>query len=216
MKSTTHIVITHIAFLALFSGAALAFAQSDNVNRETQNNAVPPEVKSEIQEKVTEKKAEITEKGKLLRVHLQEKSQQRVLNLAANISNRIDASIERLQNITDRLSSRIEKISEEGIDTSEAEASLALAQTSINAAVEAMENIDFIVDSAIKSEDVYTAWKEVRSTITETKSSLKIAKTELRAAVASLKAELLKTKEGNGVSEAVQRQNKDLDLQEVE
>lgn len=218
MKSITHIIITHLAFLIIFGGAAIAFAQSDNGNSGTQNKAVTSEIKNEMQEQIIEKKGVAAENGQLHRVQLQEKAQERVTNLAANMSNRIDAAIERLQNIIDRLSSRIEKISEQGIDTSEAEAALALAQISIDTASEAISNIDSDVANAVESEDIYTDWLEVKTTITEVKDNLKTAQTELRASVSALKMGLLQTTENNGVSEAVktQQQNETPELEELE
>lgn len=243
MKSITHIIIIHLAFLAFFGGTAIVFAEDlvDNdqettrcqvllesgeagaeqtaycenwlnkneqkLENVTARKAGVEEGKSEAAEMITEKKKEVSEKKEQRRVQLQEKAQKRVVNLTANISNRIDASINRLQNIVDRLSSRIEKISKQGIDTSEAEAALASAQISVDTASKLVANIDSNVTDAVESKDIYVAWQEVKSNITEIKDHLKTAQTELRATVASLKAELLRSRESNGVREAVQEQN---------
>ena len=50
--------------------------------------------------------------------------QNRVLNLSANISNRMEGAIARLATINERLGSRIEKLTAAGIDTNAATAKL--------------------------------------------------------------------------------------------
>jgi hypothetical protein len=73
---------------------------------------------------------------------LQEVRQQRVINLSANISNRMEAAIARITDIITRFEVRIDKMSEVGLETSEAKAKLVEAKTSIASAKSTLGNID--------------------------------------------------------------------------
>ena len=250
MKTVTNIIVTHAAFLALFGGAALAFAQdagallppppiADRVEAFTENQeekkAQFEEKKEEMaedatarreafaadtearQEQLQEKREEMAADMDQRRAQLQERTQERITNLAANVSNRMEAAVTRIQDITDRTESRIEKLSELGMDTSEAEAALASAQLSIDAAVDAVSNIDAEVSYAVGSEDARAEWKNVRVSYTNIGDYLKTAHAELRATIAALKEATAEYQDTNGVSEAVrQNQNDTLDTPEAE
>lgn len=137
------------------------------------------------------------------RTQLQARAQERILNLAANMSNRMEAAIARIENIGIRLENRISKLSTQGINTTEAEASLASAKLSIEAAKLSIAEIDELVTNTVKAEDARKDWIEVRKTFLTTRDHLRTAQTELQASVVALKMALREASAETGVSEAV-------------
>tara|TARA_B100000508_G_scaffold141059_1_gene145730 strand:+ start:2307 stop:2984 length:678 start_codon:yes stop_codon:yes gene_type:complete len=203
MKSITNILISHAIFLGIFAVAAVALAQEET------GTSTPEERREALQEQAAERRAEIAsstearraefastsearkeaaqEVREERRIQLQAQAQTRITNLAANMSNRMDAAIERLTNIADRLDSRIAKIQAEGVDTSAAEASLASARMSIDAAAAEIATIDTEVAAVVGSENVRTAWEGLKAKYQEIKNYIKTAHTELRNTVEALK-----------------------------
>lgn len=224
MKALKNIIITHLVVLALFGGAAMALAQESDTStsstpvdraaaqedRAEQINERRQEAESnqaERREQIETRQAEIQTNIQNRREGLEARAQTRIINLAANMSNRMEAVIERIQNISDRINSRIEKLKEQGVDTTAAEAALASAQISIDAAAEEIEDIDARVQAAVGSEDIRTSWAVVKTSYLSIRDHLKTARTELRAAIAELKAAVAdyqSDNNGNGVNEAVQ------------
>lgn len=121
------------------------------------------------------------------RIQLHERAQERILNLAANISNRMEAAITRIDTISLRLESRISKLETQGMDTTEARAALASAKLSLNAASLSIANIDELVTQTIRTDDVRKDWIEVRKAFLTTRDHLLTAQAELRTSVAALK-----------------------------
>lgn len=127
--------------------------------------------------------------------------QQRVLNLSANISNRMEAAITRLYNIVGRLETRIQTLKNNGINTSEAEAKLREAANSLSEARTAIGNIDTLVKEATSSTEPQNRWTKVRETYKTTGEHIRKAHQALRETVSLLKV-AVQSKE-TGVSEAV-------------
>jgi hypothetical protein len=118
---------------------------------------------------------------------LEARTQERVTNLAANMSNRMEAVIERLQNITNRLESRIIKMSDSGVDTTASAAALASAQLSLDEARTEIRNIDVSVYTAVSSADVRAGWTTLKAKFTTIKNFIKTAHSELRSSITLLK-----------------------------
>jgi hypothetical protein len=186
MKTIANILISHLAFLAFFGGVAYAFAQEQEAPRMTPppQNELSTERADEKAERVADRQA--VQEGK--RTVLNERTQERIINLAANMSNRIEATTARLQNISNRLVSRIEKMEGSEVDTDTAIAALASAQISLDAASAAMENIDTEVTQAVGSEDMRSTWFTVKNTYVTATNHLKTAHSEIVASVAALKS----------------------------
>ncbi|MCA9358509.1 hypothetical protein KC902_04590 [Candidatus Kaiserbacteria bacterium] len=159
--------------------------------------------RAEIASSTDAKRAEIKERVEERRTELQERAQERITNLAANMSNRMDAVIGRLNNIIDRLETRISKLTEAGIDTEEANAALASAKLSVDAAAQLIANIDTAVADAVGAEDARAGWAETKAQYTAIRDHIKTAHTELRNTVAALKAAISAAGYGAGSSEAV-------------
>lgn len=111
---------------------------------------------------------------------LSERMQQRVRNLAANVSNRMEAAIERLEHIADRLDARLEKLRASGMDTTDAAASLARARTELSAASVTLAEIDQQVARAITSLTPRAEWSRVRSTYASARTSIQNSHAALR------------------------------------
>jgi F0F1-type ATP synthase membrane subunit b/b' len=137
------------------------------------------------------------------RTTLAETAQKRVMNLAANISNRIDAAVSRLSNIAERLESRMEKLATAGVDTTAAEEELATAKELLSSIADRMDTIDSDIYRTITSETPRESWKTIRAFLVEIKTDLGAAKAALRATVASLKSAVAEAEVGRGMSEAV-------------
>lgn len=181
MKIIANIIISHVAFLAFFGGVAFAFAQE-----EVTPLALPPNVPSEEPVVVVSEEVEVSADLTGTRTTLNERAQERIVNLAANMSNRIDAVITRMQNIADRIATRIDKLTGADVDTVTATSALASAQLSIDAAREAMVGIDTEVAIAVGAADPRTSWQTVAGTYTEVRDHLKTAHAEIKASVTAL------------------------------
>jgi len=118
---------------------------------------------------------------------LEKRTQERITNLAANISNRFDGIIARLQNIIDRIDKRIEKQAGLGYDVTAAKNSLGSAQTSLDQAKAEMRGIDAAVNDALGSTDPRGEWKNVRQKFINARDSIRIAHAELRNTIINLK-----------------------------
>ena len=118
---------------------------------------------------------------------LSDSKQKRVINLAANISNRTDAVIVRFTKIIDRLESRIEKMKQQNKDTTVAENNLKNAKTTLASARSNISEIDTLVYNATTSITPRKDWLIVKETFLSTGNLLKQTKTELKAVVTSLK-----------------------------
>lgn len=216
MKSVSHIIITHLVFLLLFGGISLAFAQENIPNTTNERQANLEERAAEMQENIqnratgtnetaAERQVERQAVADERRAALTERLQERFTNLAANMSNRMEAAITRLSNIANRLESRIDKLQANNVDTAAAEATLASARLSLNEATTALTNIDIDVAEFVSAEDARTAWTTTRTQFVTARDHIKTAHTELRATIAALKSAVANTETGPGVNEAVQQ-----------
>ena len=119
---------------------------------------------------------------------LNSRVQERIENLAANISNRMDAAARRMNQIMKRIDSRIEKMNIENLDTREAEALLAQAQIALGNAEVQLATIDRMVIDATTSESPRIAWREVKKTYAAIKADLIETRDLIEQIVISLRA----------------------------
>ena len=118
---------------------------------------------------------------------LSERAQERITNLAANISNRFDGIIARLENIHNRLETRIIKLEEAGVDVSQARQSLTKSREALERAKGELRDIDEAVVFVVGSTDPKTQWQRVRLTFISAREEVRTAHAELRNTVAHLK-----------------------------
>ncbi len=136
---------------------------------------------------------------------LNELRQKRVLNLSANISNRMEAAISRLYNIVARLETRIATLKNNGVDTAAAEAKLREAANHLSEAKALISNIDSLVNDATTSTEPQNRWANVRTTYQNTGSKIRSAHQALRETVALLKEAVIEA-EGNAESAVSQNE----------
>lgn len=118
---------------------------------------------------------------------LSPRAQERITNLAANTSNRLDAIIARLQQITARLDTRIQKIAATGVNVETAERSLNATKTSLDLARADMNNIDEAVRRVIGSPTPKQEWQSVRIRFVSARDHIRNAHTELRNTINAIK-----------------------------
>jgi exonuclease VII small subunit len=171
-------IIASILALIVFSFGTVALAE------ETTENATNTERNGEAVEG-REVRQELREERQTT---LQEIRQQRIINLAANLSNRLEAAISRFYNIVGRLEQRINKLKSAGINTAEAEGRLREAAQNLAAARATLKDIDLKVTAATASSQPQADWKEVRETYLATAALVRLSHQQLRETVALLKA----------------------------
>lgn len=162
----------------------------ENISTSTDNNLISSTTEStttDFEIPNTEKPI-VEQKLPINQTFLSNVEQQRITNLCANISNRLDAAIARQDNIAKRLNSRIVKMRELGVDTTSAETKLAETTITINTAKNTIKNIDTLINQTITSPTPKTAWLSVRTTYTETETLVKQTQEELRMVIQLLKS----------------------------
>lgn len=112
--------------------------------------------------------------------------QTRITNLAANISNRMDAAVMRLSTISQRLEQRIIKMEELGIETSLAREKLASANETLTNARLKLSDIDTLVNGATYSTLPRSDWMNVKEYYQETNSLIRQAHFALRESIMAL------------------------------
>jgi len=135
----------------------------------------------------TNRRAAPSAVGAQSKVTLEARAQQRTTNLAANMSNRMEAVIGRLQNIANRLESRLIKLADAGVDTTASAVALASAQLSLDAALAEISDIDAEVYAAFSAPDARTGWNELRLKFITIKNFIKTAHRELRSSITLIK-----------------------------
>jgi hypothetical protein len=119
---------------------------------------------------------------------LKPNTQKRIVNLAANISNRFDAVIWRFENIASRLQKRIDSETALSRDTAAAQASLNAANVAIAEAKYSMRDIDVAVFKAVTSKNPKQEWTMVKQRYLNTRDIIKTAYQELKNTIINLKS----------------------------
>ena len=110
-------------------------------------------------------------------------AQKRLLNLAANMSNRMEGTVKRLQNVTNRLTSRLNKMEERGINVSAARTELAQAQLKLNEASQNLEKIDIEVNGFVGSASPKENWQNLKNTYLTTRTAIIAAHQNILATI---------------------------------
>lgn len=95
---------------------------------------------------------------------LSSENQRRITNLAANISNRMDAAVERFDQISERISSRMQKLGFENFNTLDAQQKHDESQQSLDAARSLLADIDTDVSLMVTGETPWDNWQDLKST----------------------------------------------------
>lgn len=162
-------------FICLFFIATIATAQT-----ETSTSTILPSENSE--QFVALEPEEVTEQTKLSGA-----KQTRIINLCANISNRFDATVSRLENITNRLEARMQIMNTQGFQVGAASLQLLEVRTTLNQARLQLGNIDSAVISVASGDKPRALWLPVRKTFLETHQTITLAQEQLAITLRILK-----------------------------
>ncbi|USN87377.1 MAG: hypothetical protein H6779_03095 [Candidatus Nomurabacteria bacterium] len=122
---------------------------------------------------------------------LSKSKQQRVTNLAANISNRMEAAMARHENIIKRLNSRLSKMEQSGLNTDAAKVQLETAVNTLAEAKSSIQDIDKLVYNTVTSVTPKVEWLLLRDTYVNTAELIRETQAELSDTVTMLKTATL-------------------------
>lgn len=195
------ITFTFISLGILLGISSLALVA--NAQEDTTGVAGATSSRAELME---ERMSERTEAQAQRRAQLSIRVAERITNLAANVSNRMEAAIARLGSIADRLESRMNKLEGNNVDITLARASLESAHMELAAARDSLSDIDVEVLAATGSENPIQAWQNTRATYKTAKEHIVTAHNLMKQTVLELKTAVQQAEFGNGASEAVRNE----------
>jgi hypothetical protein len=187
------LLLSTLAFLSFSLGAQAQEVSSSTIEvaAGTSTTATSSPSEAELERRLQNDRALERQKLREQRqVALEEVRQARVLNLAANISNRMEAAIERLYDIVGRFEARINKLKVSGVNTSAAEEKLRSAVQLLSKARATLGNIDTLVQNATTSTQPKTDWQKVRVTYLEAGKLIRESHQALRETIALLKTDI--------------------------
>lgn len=157
-----------------------------------QNSDTTNSKRATIKEQLEAKKEEIKSSVAERRENVANKIQERAFNFVEKVKERLEAAINRLEVLAQRIESRITKMKEAGISTTEAEKLLKIAKDKINKAEENVSLISLTTDlptttSSTTSEILRSAFATSKSQIEQAKKDLKSAHAALVDVINSLK-----------------------------
>lgn len=114
-------------------------------------------------------------------------TQQRVMNLAANISNSYDAVVFRFENILDRIDTRTNKIANDGKDVTLANERNQEARTTLATATESLRTIDETVFTATSAANPALAWLTTAEQYRTIEQTLKTARIQIASTLTALR-----------------------------
>ncbi|MDP3764148.1 MAG: hypothetical protein Q8Q95_00840 [bacterium] len=162
----------------MFSLAGLALAQ-DSMQGSVQKERLQ-EKRKEIETKVGEKKTEVRKRLETARAGL-------VRMYVNRMSARYDAAINRLDNLAQRIGTRLEKVSADGKDIKAYTKALTEAKTKIETAKTKLAETKTALNMVSDSELPKTDFESARTKLSETKDAIKDAHTALVDVVNSIK-----------------------------
>ncbi len=130
----------------------------------------------------TQAPAQNAERKSALRKNVQD----RIINLGSNVTSRLQAGVARLQNITGRLETRIDKLKQSGIDTTNAEIKLSEAKNALFAAQDTLNELGS-VSKAVSSESPRESFKTVRIQFIAVRDLLKQSHALIKETITLLK-----------------------------
>lgn len=114
--------------------------------------------------------------------------QTRVINLGANLANRLDALSYRLLNISNRITTRIQKLERQGYNLMQIKSTLETANAKIGAARAILNQADQMISEVAKSTTPKQQWQIHRIQYQGAYTTLKDAGTELGAVLEQLES----------------------------
>jgi hypothetical protein len=196
---------TAVAALVFALTLTTVWAQEDEVVRPKGERIVQKrediqrsfeEKRDGMQEKISEKRIELQEKREELKVNreerqaerrikLEERAKERVSKITDRVLARFEAFVVRYEGFADRIQSRIDKLEEKGVETSEMKDLLNKAEDSLSDTVAVIAASKDEIRDLVEGE---SSKEEIRAIVSEAKVSLKGTHAAFVEAVKSLKA----------------------------
>lgn len=139
------------------------------------------------QAEMEERRAEMEERRSQIQVTLSERVQARIENFANGLFRALDAGVLRLENIAERIDSRIEKLEDDGMDMSTQAELLLDAEVEIEEAEAEIAEARVELEVMLSSDTPREALEDVRVALSEAKQALREAKQALVETVQSIK-----------------------------
>ncbi len=191
MRSATKPLVSIILLCIAFGVSYVASAQTpEATSTESLSSTSAPVVLSDDARRGALESAasSIRNSNRAQSAALTETAQSRIINLAANLSNKMDAAAYRMDAIANRLESRIEKERALNIDVAAAEAALADTRSSLSIATSLLTDIDTAVVNATTAVEPARAIGELRATYEAIGTALRQTHSGLRTTHAALTA----------------------------
>ncbi|MCA9360974.1 hypothetical protein KC845_00300 [Candidatus Kaiserbacteria bacterium] len=186
-------------YLALFitglfvTSHLIVLAQSDLISTSTNSTSASSSISTTSDQSTTTKEtvlpqAKTNPTPLKAGVSLSEPTQKRLINLASNMSNKMDAAVLRMEGIVLRLESRIAKTKAAGQDTSQAESELNKTKITLAEARATLKDIDQKVLLAVSSENPQSTMTILKETYVAIANTLRASHSGLRKTVSLLKS----------------------------
>jgi exonuclease VII small subunit len=140
---------------------------------------------------------EVREQVETRRGAIVEATQNRLINLARNMKGRMDAAIDRLDQIVARLERRIGKLAEEGVSTETATRYVNDAKTALREAESILGSIDGEVIRAVSGDSPREKFSEIRRAFQAARDLIIEAHGHLRNAIGALRNPVVEAEEDN-------------------
>jgi chromosome segregation ATPase len=142
----------------------------------------------EVRAKVEEKRGEIKEDWEERKEELKENAKDRIDAYIARLIDRINAAIDRLSKLAERIEERIAILESEGVDTSDAQASVDAAREHLEAAEEYLTDVSTLTADALASDTPRESISIVKEAIRAAAEEVREARADLKEAIRHLKA----------------------------
>lgn len=146
---------------------------------------------------------------------LEERVQDRIINLTSNVVARLTGAIDRFEQIINRLDSRIDKLIALEVDTVSADAKLNEAKTTLESLKIQLGNLPSVRE-AITGDSPREKFATIKTELKSIQNSLQQLHAQLREVVALLKEAVRSAELGRGVSDAVSNENSSSGEEETE
>jgi len=150
-----------------------------------ENEKISEENNSDAKETLNETQPEINKPA--LNPTFSKEKQQRILNLAANISNRQEAVIKRHQQILSRLESRQEKLAEQNFNTKNSETAFKQIKQNLENTKNHLKNIDNLVYEMVSAPNPKENWLKIKTLFQKTATEITKNQTDLKNLLSLLK-----------------------------
>lgn len=214
------LIISMVIFLAgiNYTLAHAEEVENTNDNPSAQNTRQRPPQKQPQKINFSERRPNATTtalRKEVREERLNELAKKRIGAYVKRIVRRLEAALNRMSKLGDRIDSRITKFEEKGLDMSNAISLLAEARVEISNAQSSIEAMRVNIDAVLESDNPKESFSQIRALIGEAKDGVKKAHKALIEAIKAMKAGVVKSESDDEVENS-NEQNEDEDIDEDE